>query len=443
MRCASLSLLGVAGVFGVGAFGAGEAASQVSFEGKRLQSIIVSTAGGGSDTSARLIGKFLGKHLPGQPEVVFRNIPAGHGSAGLNYFVKQVNPADGLTWVGGGSGHVDSTTLAKEAVEYNPTKFEFFGGVSRGGSLIVLRKEKVKNLTDKSLPPVIVGEMDGNRSWGQMIMWGADILGWNIKFVVGYPGSGPLSLAARRGEIDMFGTAGLVPLRQILQTNQFVAVAQDGETVDGKSTGRKDFPDVPVFTDMVEGKVSGLTAETFDFWVNKTELDRWYALPPGTPQAIADTYRAAWTRMVVDPEFLKSAHLQVGEDFTPTTGEHVARMINRTAYPRKEITAHFESLKIKYGLPVQPLRDDEIARLAKERGLVPEPSKVTAVLKAVNNDGREVVIDAGGQEQTLGVGGNRTNVSIGGKKVARGDLKAGMSCEIAFNGKDAEVIACR
>jgi hypothetical protein len=290
---------------------------------------------------------------------------------------------------------------------------------------------------------VIVGEMDGNRSWGQMIMWGADILGWNIKFVVGYPGSGPLSMAARRGEIDMFGTAGLVPLRQILETNQFVAVAQDGESVDGKSTGRKDFPDVPVFTDLVAGKVSGLTAETFDFWVNKTELDRWYALPPGTPKAVAETYRAAWSRMVVDPEFLKSAHLQFGEDFTPTTGDHVAKMIGRTAYPRKEITAHFESLKIKYGLPVQPLRDDEIARLAKERGLVTESPKVAAVLKAVNNEGRQVVFVADGQEYTVEVGGNRTNVTIGGKKMARGDLKPGMTCEVAFNGKDADAIACQ
>lgn len=421
---------------------AGGAAAEVSFKGKRIESIVVSTAGGGTDTSTRLIGRFLGKHLPGQPDVVFRNMPAGHGVAGLNYFAKQVKP-DGLTWVGGSSSHTDSITLAKEAVEYNPTKFEFFGGVSRGGSLLVLRKEKQKNLTDKSLPPVVVGEIDGNRSWGQMVMWGADILGWNIRFVVGYPGSGPLNLAARRGEIDMFGTAGLKLLKDILATGDFVAVAQDGSVGDSSSVGRADFPGVPIFANLVEGKVSGLAKETFEFWNSSVQMDKWYALPTGTPQDIVETYRAAWKKLVVDPEFLKQAHLQFGEDFTPVSGDHVAKMVNRTAYPRKEITAYFESLKIKYGLPAVPLRDDEIARLAKERGLVDESPKVKAMLKAVNNDGREIVFLNGSKEEKLGVSSSRTKVSVGGKKAARGELKAGMNCEIAFSGKDAEAINCQ
>lgn len=440
MRSFSYFVLGVCGAFGFDAVSA--SAQDVTFKGKRVETIVVSTAGGGTDTSTRLVGRFLAKHLPGQPDMVFRNMPAGHGTAGLNYFVKQVKP-DGLTWIGGSSSHVDSTTLAKEAVEYNPTKFEFFGGVSRGGSLIVLRKEKVKNLTDKSLPPVIVGEIDGNRSWGQMVMWGADILGWNIKFVVGYPGSGPLNLAARRGEIDMFGTAGLTLLKQILETGQFDAVAQDGSVGDTSSVGRKDFPGVPVFDDLVQGKVTGLAAETYEFWNSSVLMDKWYALPPGTPKHYVDAYRTAWNKLVVDPEFLKSAYLQFGEDFTPTTGDHVAKMVGRTSYPRKEITAYFESLKIKYGLPAQPLRDDEIARLAKERGLTTESPKVSAVLKAVNNDGREIVFVSDNKDQTVEVSGSRTNVSVGGKKVARGDLKAGMNCEIAFNGKDADIIDCK
>ena len=158
MRRTSLLTLGVVGFFGASPFAIAEAADDVSFKGKRVESIVVSTAGGGTDTSSRLVGRFLAKHLPGQPDITFRNMPAGHGTAGLNYFAKQAK-LDGSMWVGGSSSHVDSVTLAKEAVEYNPTKFEFFGGVSRGGSLIVLRKEKVKNLTDKSLPPVIVGEI--------------------------------------------------------------------------------------------------------------------------------------------------------------------------------------------------------------------------------------------------------------------------------------------
>jgi hypothetical protein len=194
---------------------------------------------------------------------------------------------------------------------------------------------------------------------------------------------------------------------------------------------------------MVEGKTSGLTAETFEFWNSSVQMDKWYALPTGTPKEYVEAYRTAWNALVKDPEFLKQAYLQFGEDFTPVSGAYVARMVSKTSYPAKEITAHFEGLKIKYGLPAQPLRDDEIARLAKERGLTTDSPKVSAVLKAVNKEGREVVFVSDNKDQTIEVSSSRTNVSVGGKKAARGDLKAGMTCEIAFSGKDADIIQCQ
>ena len=435
----TLGLTGLLGALGIATAQADDAAL---FKGKRVETIIVSSAGGGTDQAARLIGRFLNKHLPGTPDITYRNMPAGHGVTGLNYFAKQVKP-NGLTWVGGSNAQVDAVMLAKEAVEYNPTKFEFFGGLTRGGSVILLRKEKQANLTDRSLPPVIVGEIDGNRTWGQLIMWGADILGWNIRFVVGYPGSGALSLAARRGEIDMYGTSGLLQLREMLATGQFLSVVQDGVLADGQPLGRKDFPEVPIFDTMVAGKLTGLAEETYDFWSSGVQMDKWFTLPAGTPPQYVAAYRNAWTDLIKDPEFIKSAHLQFGEDVTPVMGDDVLKLVKATAYPRNEITAYLESLKIKYGLPAQPLRDDEIAKLAKERGLVPESLKATAVLKAVNNDGREIVFAAGDKEEKLEVSSSKTALTVGGNKVARNDIKPGMSCEIAYTGKDADSISCK
>ena len=172
-------------------------------------------------------------------------------------------------------------------------------------------------------------------------------------------------------------------------------------------------------------------------------MDKWYALPTGTPPQYIAAYRTAWSNLTKDPEFIKSAQLQFGDDVTPVSGEDVLKLVKATAYPRNEITAYLESLKIKYGLPAQPLRDDEIAKLAKERGLVPESLKVTAVLKAVNNDGREIVFTAGDKEEKLEVSSSKTTLTVAGNKVARGDIKPGMRCEIGYTGKDAESIACR
>src|SRR6476619_3775160 len=152
---------------------AGKAAAEVTFKGKTIDVIMGSAPGGGTDGTTRLVGTFLEKYLPGKPTMRFRNVPGGHGAKALNYFTK-VKP-DGLTWAGGGSSHVDPNSLRKGVTEYNPTRFSYFGGVQRGGSIVFMRADHKANLTDKSRPPVVVGVIDGDRSWEQMITWGAEL----------------------------------------------------------------------------------------------------------------------------------------------------------------------------------------------------------------------------------------------------------------------------
>jgi uncharacterized NAD-dependent epimerase/dehydratase family protein len=120
-------------------------------------------------------------------------------------------------------------------------------------------------------------------------------------------------------------------------------------------------------------------------------------------------------------------------------------MVNITAYPDPEITQYMERLKAKYGLPAQPLSDEEIAEMAKAKGLdkVDVPS-VKAKLTAVSTGGRDIEFTADGASKKLDVSSSRTSVSIAGKKTTRDQLKAGMECEIQAMGeaKEANGIAC-
>ena len=241
---------------------AGKAEAEVSFKGKTIEVILGSTAGGGTDGTTRLVGQFLEKYLPGNPSMRYRNLPGGHGAKALNYFVK-VKP-DGLTWVGGGSSHVDPNSLRKNVVEYDPTKFHIFGGVQRGGSVVFMRTDHKANLTDKSKPPVVIGVIDGDRSWEQMITWGAEYLGWNVRFVVGYPGSAMMLLAIRRGETHMMGTSNLFILKDMFKSGEFVGVAQfgGGASVGDDIESRSEFGIIPIFNTMMQGKLTGLAGRS-------------------------------------------------------------------------------------------------------------------------------------------------------------------------------------
>lgn len=423
----------------------GEAQAQVTFKGKTIEVILGSAPGGGTDGTTRLVGTYLEKYLPGNPSMRYRNVPGGHGAKALNYFMK-VKP-DGLTWAGGGSSHVDPNSLRKGVTEYNPTRFNYFGGVQRGGSIVFMRADHKANLTDKSKPPVVVGVIDGDRSWEQMITWGAELLGWNVRFVVGYPGSAMMLLSIRRGETHMMGTSNLFILKDMFASGEFVGVAQLGA---GASTGeeigqRSEFGTIPTFDSLVKGKTHGLVDEAFDFWSALNDMDKWYALPPGTPKEILDTYRTAWSKMVKDPEFVRQGKLLFSQDFNPVSGERITDVVAKTAYPKSEIVAFMDQLKTKYGLPAEPLSDEEVAALAKAKGLDKmDIPKVEAKLIAVGEGGRDIEFAVNGASKKIDVSNSRSTVNIGGKKVTRAELKAGATCTIEFvdGQKEVNSVSC-
>src|SRR4051812_38114998 len=71
-----------------------------SFNGKTMSMLVTSSAGGGTDTTGRLVAPFLSKYLPGNPAVVVRNMPGADGLVALNFFVQQAD-RHGLTLVAG------------------------------------------------------------------------------------------------------------------------------------------------------------------------------------------------------------------------------------------------------------------------------------------------------------------------------------------------------
>ena len=106
---------------------------------KAIAMIIGYTAGGGVDATGRLISQFLTKYLTGNPPVLIRNMPGADGRVALNFFVRQVKP-DGLTLTTGSSTQLDPRNYRVSTAQYDPTKFNFVGGISRGGTFQVISK---------------------------------------------------------------------------------------------------------------------------------------------------------------------------------------------------------------------------------------------------------------------------------------------------------------
>jgi tripartite-type tricarboxylate transporter receptor subunit TctC len=303
------------------------AAQDVNFAGKTITMIIGYAPGGGTDTSGRLIAQFLAKYLPGSPNVVVENRPGADGVTAMNFFYQQVKP-DGFTLTMASSTQGDPVVYKQPQVKYDPTRLEIIGGIGRGGSTVVIRKDAEPRLYDKSKPPVNMGAVGGGpRSGMQTTAWGIEILGWNAKWVLGYPGTNDLFVALERGEIDMTASSNLFQVQKLLETGKVKVLTQTGILENGKFSGRSEFGDVPVFPNQVEAKAKDPVQEQgYQYWFALVMLDKWLALPPGTPKNVVETYRGAFAKMAKDPEFLEKGK-KMSQDFEAQTGEDVQKLI--------------------------------------------------------------------------------------------------------------------
>jgi hypothetical protein len=300
----------------------------VSFEGKSPVMLIGFAPGGGTDLTGRLIAQYIAKYLPGAPSFIVRNMPGADGLTAGKMFASQVAP-DGLTITMGASTQADPLHYRKPQAGFDPTKFELIGGIGRGGTVSIINREAEKRLYDKTKPPVAMGSLSGlPRSGMQMTTWGIEFLGWNARWVLGYPSTVELLTALERGEIDMTAEGGLHNIIKFANDPRFKLLVQSGALENGKQAPRKEFGDTPLFASRMDGKIhNDVQSKAFAYWTSIATIDKWVALPPGTPRPIVNMYRDVWAKVMVDPEFIALGKRQ-SEDFTPLDYKDESLLMN-------------------------------------------------------------------------------------------------------------------
>jgi tripartite-type tricarboxylate transporter receptor subunit TctC len=322
------------------------------FAPKSLTMVIPSTPGGGTDSSGRLIAANIAKYLPGKPTVVIRNVPGANGTTAMNYFVRQAVP-DGLTITMGSSSQADPVHYRMAQSHFDPTTFEIIGGAGRGGTVLIINKSAEARLYDRNAAPVAMGSLVGIPRSGMLTTaWGVEFLGWNVKWVVGYPGTNDLMIALERGEIDMTSTGNIAQIQKLLGTGKYKVLSQSGSLVNGRFEARADFAAAPLFHELVGSKVpDGLAREAFEYWANLTAIDKWVALPPKTPAPIVETYREAFIKAAADPELLEQGK-RISDDFEPMTHSDVKKLLDGLGKTSRDAVSYINTMLRRQGLDV-------------------------------------------------------------------------------------------
>ncbi|MBX9774308.1 MAG: hypothetical protein K2Y71_07820 [Xanthobacteraceae bacterium] len=305
---------------------AGHAQSVAEFyRGKTVELLIGYSGGGGYDVYARLLARHMGKHIPGNPTIVPRNMP-GAGSLVLANWLYNVAPKDGTSFGAIGRGTPFDPMLGIDAAKFDPTKYLWLGSMNNEVSVCVSwHTSGVTNYKQLLKRELVVGGTGPSADTDQFPRITNAVLGTKFRIVSGYPGGNDISLAMERGEVGGrcgWSWSSVVATRMDWYKEKKIFVLMQLAL-----EKHEDLPDVPLVVDLAD------TAEERSILrliFARQALGRPFLAPPGIPQDRAAALQAAFMATMKDKVFLEEAR-KMDLEITPLNAAAVEKIIVESA----------------------------------------------------------------------------------------------------------------
>jgi len=295
------------------------------YRGKTLRIIVGFSAGGGYDQYSRLIARHLSKYIPGNPGIIVDNM-AGAGSIIAANHMFNAATKDG-TVIGNISGPIILEQLfSNPAVQFDMAKFRYLAVlVSESYVLVVTRKPGVTKF-DELLGPkgkqIVVGGIPGSTVEHAPVL-ARDILGANLKLVLGYKGTADVRLAIDSGEVEGFFnsyTSLKITSYDKIKNGEWVMLAQLSE----KPIKDLIVPNVPTIPMIAKTAEQRLLLKYGTSTPN--DFGKVYVFPPGTPSDRAVALETAFAKAFADKDLLADA--EKGKlEFDPVIGDEIHKLV--------------------------------------------------------------------------------------------------------------------
>src|SRR5262249_3709811 len=270
------------------------------YKGKQIRMVIRTTVGGDYDQYSRLLARFMGKHIPGNPSILAVNMPGGGGITAANYMA-QVAPRDGTV-----IGIVSQGLAADQAMGMSPQlkadlrEFNWIANVVHSNQLLVVRHTSpTKTIEDAKRSVTTIGTTGAGSASVQYPAFYNNIIGTKFKIVFGYPGGQHIDLAMERGEVEGRGTnpySGWMASKPTwIPQKLIIPLIQAGLEKEPA------LPDVPLIVDQ---PVKPQDKPLLEFMGRGATVGRPLATTPGVPAERVAALRRAFEATMKDPEFI-------------------------------------------------------------------------------------------------------------------------------------------
>jgi tripartite-type tricarboxylate transporter receptor subunit TctC len=292
------------------------------YKGKTVSIYIGFAPGGSYDYFGRLLARYLGRHLPGNPNVIATTMP-GAGSFTAANFLYSRAPRDGTAL-----GIVSQTMAIEQAlgtsgVQYKASLFNWIGRAASVNEVsFTFHTSKTKTIQDATINQTAMASTGvGSPSESYLKLLNA-VAGTKFKLVGPYPASNDAMLAMERGEVDGALTSYntlQVSRQEWLKTGKLNILVQYGEH-------SPDLPNVPLAVELAKNDED---RALMSFYVSSEQMGRSFLAPPELPPERLAMLRKAYDETMQDEDFLseiKKSHVE----FNPMSGDKVQRLVAET-----------------------------------------------------------------------------------------------------------------
>ncbi len=298
------------------------------YKGKTIRIMVGSTAGGFYDRWARLFARYMGKYIPGQPEIIAQNMP-GAGSVIATNHVYNVAKPDGLTAVMPLNSIYVDQLVGRSEVQFDLRKFHWIGSPAVESTIMYMRADtpykSIADIIKAKEPPKCGGT--GTASADYILSKVLEqTVGAKFNSILGYAGGTEIDIAVEKGEVvcrahSTSAHFGREPFdtwhkkgfdRHLIQTSR----KRDSRAADVPTT-HEIFDQYKVPAD--SRRVAQVVLAAGDF-------GRPIMVTPGTPAERVKILREAYVKTLNDPEALAEAK-KARMDVEPTSGEELESLV--------------------------------------------------------------------------------------------------------------------
>jgi tripartite-type tricarboxylate transporter receptor subunit TctC len=314
-------LSGTVAVFTMLSMSAMPASAQADkFKGKTFEVIIGYETGGGYDIYGRALARHIGKHLPGNPTVIVKNMPGAQTRTAAN-FLYTIAPKDGTVIATVARGLPTEELLGSGGIRFESTKFSWIGSMNNEVSVgVAWHTSPVKTFADIKQREMIVGAIADSLLFAQVMN---AVLGTKLKLITGYKSGAEVSLAMERGEVE--GRMGWSWSSIVSVNPEWIRDGKIRNIVQFSTSKHADLANVPLVTELAANAEDRALLELV---FSRQVIGRPFIAPPGVDAETVKILRKAFDDTMKDKEFLaemQKASLEVN----PIPGEEVQRLIER------------------------------------------------------------------------------------------------------------------